>query len=180
MISNQKPDNVYILTEESLRSVAVSLVDGTHGYTMEFAPSPAAHRNEYDRAESALKIAVEEEQPGDPHPENETLNHQIERMQKLLASHKQAGVEIEGKLNKYQSERAFRSFRIKVGAKVTPISRNAHKVYVVSRMQHFGGLSNWKPTLYGKPLKKDGTPSEREEYIGSDWRIVEEKEAVHG
>jgi hypothetical protein len=27
---------------------AVEIVDGRHGYTVEFAPNPAAHRAEYD------------------------------------------------------------------------------------------------------------------------------------
>lgn len=42
-----------------LRDLAISMVDGKHGFTMEFAPSPDAHREEYDRMERDLRISLE-------------------------------------------------------------------------------------------------------------------------
>lgn len=46
-------------TAEELRELAVERVDARHGYTMEFAPSPVQHREEYDREEEALRSARE-------------------------------------------------------------------------------------------------------------------------
>lgn len=43
---------------ERLRSIAIALVDAQHGYTMEFAPSPIAHRFEYDNMEHLLGAVI--------------------------------------------------------------------------------------------------------------------------
>lgn len=45
--------------EAFVRDAAVAAVDAIHGYTMEFAPSPAQHRHEYDMAESAIRRELE-------------------------------------------------------------------------------------------------------------------------
>lgn len=45
--------------EERLRSLAVALVDCEHGFTMEFAPSPEAHRHEYDDMERRLRACMQ-------------------------------------------------------------------------------------------------------------------------
>lgn len=43
-----------------IRDLAVTLVDGRHGYTYEFSSSPEAHRDEYDvcarEIEAALRV----------------------------------------------------------------------------------------------------------------------------
>lgn len=44
---------------EHVRTMAITLVDGAAGYTMEFASSPAYHRDKYDEAEQAISIALE-------------------------------------------------------------------------------------------------------------------------
>jgi hypothetical protein len=41
------------------RDTAVQLVDGLYGYTMEFAPSPAEHRQMYKMAEDAIARALD-------------------------------------------------------------------------------------------------------------------------
>ena len=41
------------------RDTAVQLVDGLYGYTMEFAPSPAEHRQRYKMAEDAIALALD-------------------------------------------------------------------------------------------------------------------------
>jgi hypothetical protein len=41
-----------------IREIAVTLVDGKHGYTFEFSASPQAHRDEYDEVERALRAAL--------------------------------------------------------------------------------------------------------------------------
>lgn len=43
------------LVERTIRGAAVASVDGCHGYTYEFAPSPAQHLHYYDMAESAIR-----------------------------------------------------------------------------------------------------------------------------
>jgi len=43
---------------EKIRDRAVTAVDARHGYTMEFAPSPAAHRAEYEAEEDRLVAQV--------------------------------------------------------------------------------------------------------------------------
>lgn len=45
--------------EEMLRSLAVTLVDGRHGYTMEFSQNPEGHRQEYNDMESYLRTALD-------------------------------------------------------------------------------------------------------------------------
>lgn len=54
------PADPYLLPEDQARSMAVAYIDGEHGYTMEFAPSPSFHRELYDITEQnvidALKI----------------------------------------------------------------------------------------------------------------------------
>lgn len=43
-------------TLEDVRADAVRHVDARHGYTCEFAPSPDAHREEYDARERRLML----------------------------------------------------------------------------------------------------------------------------
>jgi hypothetical protein len=53
---------VYLSTcgrSHDVRARAVELVDRRHGYTMEHAPSPAAHRAEYDAEEDRLLRSLE-------------------------------------------------------------------------------------------------------------------------
>lgn len=45
--------------EQLAMAAAVASVDAVHGYTMEFAPSPANHRCEYDMAEIAIYRELE-------------------------------------------------------------------------------------------------------------------------
>ncbi len=40
----------------SARDIAVELVDGARGYTLEFAPNPAAHRQEYDHFTERIAV----------------------------------------------------------------------------------------------------------------------------
>ncbi len=44
--------------QEHIRALAVALVDGDSGFTMEFAPSPRAHKDQYDRVEEMLRSAL--------------------------------------------------------------------------------------------------------------------------
>jgi hypothetical protein len=44
--------------EIDLRAQAVQLVDGRHGYTMEFAACPQAHSDDYDIEEQRLRAAA--------------------------------------------------------------------------------------------------------------------------
>lgn len=41
-----------------IRDLAVTMVDGKHGFTMEFAHSPEQHASEYDDMEQLLKAAL--------------------------------------------------------------------------------------------------------------------------
>lgn len=45
--------------QEHIRSLAVCMVDGQAGYTMEFAPSPVAHREAYNEMERRLRAAMQ-------------------------------------------------------------------------------------------------------------------------
>ena len=45
------------------REIAVAVVDLAHGYTMEFSGNPAAHKDDYDRAEVEVLRILEGEKP---------------------------------------------------------------------------------------------------------------------
>lgn len=56
----QPAEPVKVRDVDSLaRNIGVAVVDALHGYTMEFAPSPEVHRDEYDQAEVAAKYELE-------------------------------------------------------------------------------------------------------------------------
>jgi len=48
-------DKLARFIERLARDCAVTAVDSPKGYTIEFSPSPAAHREEYDMAERAIR-----------------------------------------------------------------------------------------------------------------------------
>ena len=47
-----------LTAEERARQVAVTIVDGVHGYTCEFAPSPREHEIEYNIAQEHMAEAI--------------------------------------------------------------------------------------------------------------------------
>jgi hypothetical protein len=46
--------DAFLAANTGMRDQAVTSVDQSHGYTMEFAPSPSQHRDEYDSEEERL------------------------------------------------------------------------------------------------------------------------------
>jgi hypothetical protein len=50
---------IEVAPQADIRGLAVELVDGIHGYTMEYAPDPRQHRALYDWAEEKLHAALE-------------------------------------------------------------------------------------------------------------------------
>ena len=51
------PDGNDARCDGDFRSQAVENVDGRHGYTYEFSPSPNNHLSEYDEEEARLRAA---------------------------------------------------------------------------------------------------------------------------
>ena len=54
----ERPENVHEVEQRYIRDLAVLLVDGACGYTMEFAGSPTQHRDYYDELETELMEVV--------------------------------------------------------------------------------------------------------------------------
>lgn len=54
---------IEVAPQPDIRGLAVELVDGIHGYTMEYAPDPRRHRSLYDWAEEKLHAALEGSKP---------------------------------------------------------------------------------------------------------------------
>ena len=46
------------LTERYIRQLAVIIVDGRHGFTMEFSSNPEDHAKEYDEEEERLRVGM--------------------------------------------------------------------------------------------------------------------------
>ena len=49
------------MSEEEIRALAVEIVDGVHGYTLEFSNSPERHAHDYDWVEERLQAALASE-----------------------------------------------------------------------------------------------------------------------
>lgn len=62
-VSEPPEETRAVLDQGTARSLAVEIVDAVHGYTYEYAGSPAAHQADYDQVEEILTNATR--QPGD-------------------------------------------------------------------------------------------------------------------
>jgi len=120
------------------------------------------------------------EQPPNPkHTRNRKMNMKTENttdpLDAELAAIKQQVIDtefalraLEAKKRDIQAAIRLADFGIKVGMTVKS-GRNG-KLYQVARLGYFYSRKS-EPSLEGYPIKKDGTPGERIQYIGEDWTI---------
>lgn len=66
----------YRSPRERIRERAVTNVDARHGYTMEFAPSPAVHRAEYAEEEARITSQIGDD-PGLAICEHDPRDHYL-------------------------------------------------------------------------------------------------------
>lgn len=78
-----QPDPTPASVERARREAAIQIVDGVLGYTMEYAGSPAAHRQYYDLTEEAMQPALDAARQAGAREARTEQEHALQRLEGL-------------------------------------------------------------------------------------------------
>ena len=98
-----------------------------------------------------------------------TTEQEIKEAEAAVEAATEAASQAHGRLNNLYIRRSTEKYGIEIGMKVR--EKRKERVVLVTSIRP-DSYSSHKPWLYGKKIKKDGTPGDQIVTVFGDWEIV--------